>query len=137
MGSGAVGGNPSLAAINNMQPLQVQKYLNQAAAPHNVSNAQTAVSAFSGNATGNHSSGQPSAQHLRMLVQQIQMAVQGGYLSSQILNQPLAPATLILLNQLLSTIKVGIFSLFNFEFGFEQYNLFVFFYSIYKGHKQA
>lgn len=47
-----------------------------------------------------------------MLVQQIQMAVQGGYLSGQILNQPLAPATLILLNQLLSNIKVSSFRYF-------------------------
>lgn len=40
-----------------------------------------------------------------MLVQQIQMAVQAGYLNQQILNQPLAPQTLILLNQLLQQIK--------------------------------
>jgi trinucleotide repeat-containing gene 6 protein len=48
---------------------------------------------------------QPSAQQLRMLVQQIQMAVQAGHLNPQILNQPLAPQTLILLNQLLQQIK--------------------------------
>lgn len=48
---------------------------------------------------------QPSTQQLRMLVQQIQMAVQAGYLNHQILNQPLAPQTLILLNQLLQQIK--------------------------------
>lgn len=41
-----------------------------------------------------------------MLVQQIQLAVQEGYLNHQILNQPLAPQTLILLNQLLQQIKV-------------------------------
>lgn len=58
-----------------------------------------------GNTAGNHSQ-EPTAQQLRMLVQQIQMAVQSGYLSSQILNQPLAPATLVLLNQLLTSIKV-------------------------------
>ena len=40
-----------------------------------------------------------------MLVQQIQMAVQAGHLNPQILNQPLAPQTLILLNQLLQQIK--------------------------------
>merc|ERR1712223_823871 len=51
------------------------------------------------------SSTQPSAQQLRMLVQQIQMAVQAGHLNPQILNQPLAPQTLILLNQLLQQIK--------------------------------
>lgn len=52
-------------------------------------------------------SSQPSTQQLRMLVQQIQMAVQAGYLNHQILNQPLAPQTLILLNQLLTCIKVN------------------------------
>lgn len=49
--------------------------------------------------------GQPST--LRMLVQQIKMAVQAGYLNPQILNQPLAPQTLVLLNQLLNLIKVS------------------------------
>lgn len=48
---------------------------------------------------------QPSTQQLRMLVNQIQMAVQAGYLNHQILNQPLAPQTLVLLNQLLQQIK--------------------------------
>ncbi|XP_023248225.1 protein Gawky isoform X7 [Copidosoma floridanum] len=48
---------------------------------------------------------QPSTQQLRMLVQQIQLAVQEGYLNHQILNQPLAPQTLLLLNQLLQQIK--------------------------------
>lgn len=56
-------------------------------------------------------SSQPSTAQLRMLVQQIQMAVQAGYLNHQILNQPLAPQTLILLNQLLSCIKVRFFSI--------------------------
>lgn len=41
-----------------------------------------------------------------MLVQQIQLAVQEGYLNHQILQQPLAPQTLLLLNQLLQQIKV-------------------------------
>lgn len=50
-------------------------------------------------------SSQPSTQQLRILVQQIQMAVQAGHLNPQILNQPLAPQTLILLNQLLQQIK--------------------------------
>ncbi len=48
---------------------------------------------------------QPSAQQLRILVHQIQMAVQAGHLNPQILNQPLAPQTLLLLNQLLQQIK--------------------------------
>merc|ERR1712131_438138 len=50
--------------------------------------------------------GQPSATQLRVLVQQIQMAVQAGHLNPQILNQPLAPQTLYLLNQLLQQIKI-------------------------------
>merc|ERR1719234_2337087 len=45
--------------------------------------------------------GPPSTSQLRVLVQQIQMAVQAGHLNPQILNQPLAPQTLLLLNQLL------------------------------------
>merc|ERR1719495_1193769 len=48
---------------------------------------------------------QPSAQQLKLLVQQIQMAVSAGHLNPQILNQPLAPQTLVLLNQLLQQIK--------------------------------
>lgn len=47
----------------------------------------------------------PSSTQLRMIVQQIQMAVQAGHLNPQILNQPLAPQTLLLLNQLLNQIK--------------------------------
>jgi len=50
-------------------------------------------------------SGPPSTSQLRVLVQQIQMAVQAGHLNPQILNQPLAPQTLLLLNQLLQQIK--------------------------------
>lgn len=50
-------------------------------------------------------SGPPSTSQLRLLVQQIQMAVQAGHLNAQILNQPLAPQTLLLLNQLLQQIK--------------------------------
>ena len=49
--------------------------------------------------------GPPSTSQLRVLVQQIQMAVQAGHLNPQILNQPLAPQTLYLLNQLLHRIK--------------------------------
>ncbi|CAM1318662.1 Uncharacterised protein g6992 [Pycnogonum litorale] len=48
----------------------------------------------------------PSAAQLRHLVHQIQMAVHAGHLNPQILNQPLAPATLLLLNQLLQQLKV-------------------------------
>ncbi|XP_022252358.1 protein Gawky-like isoform X2 [Limulus polyphemus] len=49
---------------------------------------------------------QPSAAHLKVLVQQIQVAVQAGHLNPQILNQPLAPQTLQLLYQLLQEIKL-------------------------------
>lgn len=44
-----------------------------------------------------------------MLVQQIQMAVSAGYLNHQILNQPLAPQTLVLLNQLLQQVQFSTF----------------------------
>uniref|UniRef100_A0A182W7S7 UBA domain-containing protein n=1 Tax=Anopheles minimus TaxID=112268 RepID=A0A182W7S7_9DIPT len=53
----------------------------------------------------NAQSQQISNHHLRLLVQQIQLAVQNGYLENQILNQPLAPQTLMLLHQLLTHIK--------------------------------
>lgn len=49
---------------------------------------------------------QPSTTHLKLLVQQIQVAVQAGYLNPQIINQPLAPQTLQLLYQLLQEIKL-------------------------------
>lgn len=106
-----------------MQPMQAQKFLNQGA--HNASNTGNTMTGgfnqgISGinqslNATGNSgnttpAAGQPSTQQLRMLVQQIQMAVQAGYLNHQILNQPLAPTTLVLLNQLLTNIKVSAFT---------------------------
>lgn len=39
-------------------------------------------------------------------MQHIQMAVQAGYLNPQILNQPLAPSTLMLLNSMLTQINV-------------------------------
>ena len=56
--------------------------------------------------TGGGAGSQPSPAQLRLLVQQIQMAVQAGHLNPQILNQPLAPQTLVLLSQLLQQIKV-------------------------------
>lgn len=105
-----------------MQPLQAQKYLNQGGGGggggHNSGGGVQGVSAFNqgsqgsgvgGGVGGNGNPSQPSTQQLRMLVQQIQMAVQAGYLNHQILNQPLAPSTLILLNQLLTHIKVSTF----------------------------
>uniref|UniRef100_A0A1A9V7V6 UBA domain-containing protein n=1 Tax=Glossina austeni TaxID=7395 RepID=A0A1A9V7V6_GLOAU len=117
MGGTAIGAgsnNPNLNALNSMQPLQVQKYLTQS--PHSLAGGPQSVNASAVafgqganvaavNAAVSNSTNQPSTQQLRMLVQQIQLAVHNGYLSSQILNQPLAPATLLLLNQLLSNIK--------------------------------
>ncbi|KAJ6641976.1 Protein Gawky [Pseudolycoriella hygida] len=103
------GGNP-ISGVGNMQPIQAQKYLNQGG--HNAGNGSNGnsgnvqgVSGFNQGTGANQPPGQASTQHLRMLVQQIQMAVQAGYLNHQILNQPLAPTTLHLLNQLLSNIK--------------------------------
>ncbi|XP_034112021.1 protein Gawky isoform X1 [Drosophila albomicans] len=121
-GTGVAGtNNPNMAA------LQVQKYLNQGVGPHNVSvgggpqsvnvnaaNAsvafcqQNASNAMSAPATVNitsNANNQPSGQHIRMLGQQIQLAIHSGFISSQILTQPLTQTTLNLLNQLLSNIK--------------------------------
>ncbi|XP_069940702.1 protein Gawky isoform X4 [Cherax quadricarinatus] len=50
--------------------------------------------------------GSGNSPHVRALMQHIQMAVQAGYLNPQILNQPLAPTTLVLLNNMLSHINV-------------------------------
>ncbi|XP_052864148.1 protein Gawky-like [Anopheles cruzii] len=48
---------------------------------------------------------QPSNEQLRQLLQHIRLAVQNDYLNHQILNQPVAPQTPILLNQFLNHIK--------------------------------
>ncbi|KAK3864155.1 hypothetical protein Pcinc_030143 [Petrolisthes cinctipes] len=50
--------------------------------------------------------GSGNSPHVRALMQHIQMAVQAGYLNPQILNQPLAPSTLMLLNSMLTQINV-------------------------------
>ncbi|KAK6623834.1 hypothetical protein RUM44_010690 [Polyplax serrata] len=86
--------NPGLAPINNIKVLSQQ--LPTAQQPNNQLNQGQQRPGTS----------QPSQQQLKMLVQQIQMAVQAGYLNHQILNQSLAPQTLILLNQLLQQIKI-------------------------------
>jgi trinucleotide repeat-containing gene 6 protein len=92
VGAGGPGAN---LGLNNI-PMQFNKHLPpQAGAP----------TAFSQQAATASQSGQPSAHHLRSLVQQIQKAVQAGYLNHQILNQPLAPQTLQLLNSLLNAIQ--------------------------------
>lgn len=121
------GNNPNLGALGNMQPLQAQKYLNQnlgglgGGVGHGGIGGVAGFNQGGGVGLGGVGGGvglggnggvggnpsQPSTQQLRMLVQQIQMAVQAGYLNHQILNQPLAPTTLILLNQLLTNIKVS------------------------------
>ncbi|XP_054091644.1 protein Gawky isoform X2 [Zeugodacus cucurbitae] len=112
--AGVSGNNTNLAALNSIQSLPVQKYLNPA--PHNITSVpqamNTAVTFGPGvanvsaavNASSNSSS-QPSAQQLRVLVQQIQLAVHSGYLSSQILSEPLPSSMLVLLYQLLTNIK--------------------------------
>ena len=74
--------------------------VNQSQMVRNMSRVDTGVSSGAG------AGSQPSPTQLRILVQQIQMAVQAGHLNPQILNQPLAPQTLVLLNQLLQQIKV-------------------------------
>ena len=99
--TGNGGGNPNLSALNNnnnLNPMQLNKHL-----PHNPSTPAFMQQAAA--ASQSAGGGQPTAHHLRNLVQQIQKAVQAGYLNHQILNQPLAPQTLQLLNSLLNTIQ--------------------------------
>ncbi|XP_062546140.1 protein Gawky-like isoform X1 [Armigeres subalbatus] len=95
------GANPNLAALNNM------KYLSQGPVAGHSSYTQgpNPLSAATASANPQNAQAQPSTQQLRMLVHQIQMAVHAGFLNHQILNQPLAPTTLLLLNQLLSQIR--------------------------------
>ncbi|XP_058815309.1 protein Gawky-like [Topomyia yanbarensis] len=91
------GGNPNINSFNNMK----------FGAGHGGGGPNGATGAPFGQPSvlNQNAQSQPSTQQLRMLVQQIQMAVQHGYLNHQILNQPLAPQTLLLLNQLLNHIK--------------------------------
>jgi len=59
-----------------------------------------------GGGQGGQGGGQyPFNKSVGVLVQQIQMAVQAGYLSNQILQHPLPPQSLVLLNSLLQQIK--------------------------------
>lgn len=77
MNSGAsAGGNNSL--INNMSPAIVQKMLAQGGASQGFTGSSNASS------RNLQPQSQPSTQQLRMLVQQIQMAVQAGYLNHQV-----------------------------------------------------
>ncbi|XP_046663317.1 protein Gawky isoform X1 [Homalodisca vitripennis] len=102
-GSSGNGPSSSSQSLNSMSPAIVQKMMTQQPPPQQApSQPPTPFT----QTTRTQQPNQPSAHQLRMLVQQIQMAVQAGYLNHQILNQPLAPQTLILLNQLLQHIKV-------------------------------
>ncbi|EZA61318.1 trinucleotide repeat-containing gene 6C protein isoform X2 [Ooceraea biroi] len=100
--SGGVGGSVTSASLLKLQQQQQQ----QTAVPLQQQQPSTNAPQPPFNQTSRASQNQPSTQQLRMLVQQIQLAVHEGYLNHQILNQPLAPQTLILLNQLLQQIKV-------------------------------
>ncbi|KAL1116327.1 hypothetical protein AAG570_005822 [Ranatra chinensis] len=100
-GGGSGGGGPNVLGSNNpslstVSPAMMQKLLGQ----------QQQQMPFAQQSSRTQQTQQPSAQQLRMLVQQIQMAVQAGYLNQQILNQPLAPQTLLSLNQLLQHIRM-------------------------------
>lgn len=90
------GGNPNINSYNNMKFNTGHGNGPNGATPGGFGQPPT---------LNQNAQSQPSTQQLRMLVQQIQMAVQHGYLNHQILNQPLAPQTLLLLNQLLNHIK--------------------------------
>ncbi|XP_012255062.2 protein Gawky isoform X3 [Athalia rosae] len=102
---GATGGMSGTVASASLLKLQQQQ---QQQAAVQLQQQQPSVTAPQPpfNQTSRTPQNQPSTAQLRMLVQQIQLAVQEGYLNHQILNQPLAPQTLILLNQLLQQIKV-------------------------------
>lgn len=68
--------------INNISPAVVQKMLTQQGGAGGVG-AQGFVGPTGGRPM--QPPGQPSTQQLRMLVQQIQMAVQAGYLNHQVI----------------------------------------------------
>jgi hypothetical protein len=70
----------SLASINNISPAIVQKIIAQQPPPQQPPTQQQG--AFS--QTPRPPQNQPSTAQLRMLVQQIQMAVQAGYLNHQV-----------------------------------------------------
>lgn len=76
MNNASAGGNNSL--MSNISPALVQKMLSQGAV----------LQSFSGGSSGSgrtiQPQSQPSSAQLRMLVQQIQMAVQAGYLNHQV-----------------------------------------------------
>ncbi|KAK0168678.1 hypothetical protein PV327_002454 [Microctonus hyperodae] len=100
-GTGGISGSVASASLLKLQQQQQQQSAVQLQQQPNVNPPQPSF-----NQASRTPQNPPSTQQLRMLVQQIQLAVQEGYLNQQILNQPLAPSTLILLNQLLQQIKV-------------------------------
>lgn len=77
MNNASAGANNSL--INSMSPAIVQKMLAQGGASQGFTGSSTASS------RALQPQSQPSTQQLRMLVQQIQMAVQAGYLNHQVI----------------------------------------------------
>lgn len=77
MNNASTGTNNSI--ISNMSPALVQKMLSQGAGLQGFGGSSSA----SGRTIQPQS--QPSSAQLRMLVQQIQMAVQAGYLNHQVL----------------------------------------------------
>jgi hypothetical protein len=70
----------SLSSINNINPAIVQKIISQQPPPQQPTAQQP--NAF--NQAARPPQNQPSTAQLRMLVQQIQMAVQAGYLNHQV-----------------------------------------------------
>merc|ERR1719186_1200446 len=92
-GNASLQNNPSRGGNLNPAMEHVQQLMNGSGGPHPGAPPRPAQN------------GPPSTSRLGVLVQQIQMAVQAGHLNPQILNQPLAPQTLLLLNQLLQQIK--------------------------------
>ncbi|XP_047367762.1 trinucleotide repeat-containing gene 6C protein isoform X4 [Vespa velutina] len=100
--TGGVGGSVSSASLLKLQQQQQQ----QAVVPLQQQQPSTNAPQPPFNQASRAPQNQPSNQQLRMLVQQIQLAAQEGYLNHQILNQALSPQTLILLNQLLQQIKI-------------------------------
>ncbi|XP_011298524.1 protein Gawky isoform X2 [Fopius arisanus] len=102
--TGSVSGSVASASLLKLQQQQQQQKAAVQMQPPQQQTANPPQPPF--NQASRTPQNPPSTQQLRMLVQQIQLAVQEGYLNQQILNQPLAPPTLILLNQLLQQIKV-------------------------------
>ncbi|XP_055684282.1 protein Gawky-like isoform X2 [Lutzomyia longipalpis] len=101
-GAAAINGS----GLDNAQLLHLQKYLNQASNNPLASSQGAAGGGINLNQLqASNPTTEPSIHQLRALVQQIEMAVQAGYLNSQILNQPLSPHTVQLLSQLLNNIK--------------------------------